>query len=492
MPVSKSVHPLWLVLAAALQILQFFTNADAQAIDVKFTVDERLPVLTVNGRFLSSDRANKRNLNFARDHAGTIGLAERISDLTLAAGDAGEVKYKRLMAGEYLADGQFTNWNYTTALKPVGRPSTMAHVSWIDGSSGILFLDDILPQVYGTDRSALVTIDVPDGWHILTVERRKTGDTFQVADVERAVFVLSKTDAVRKLTTGSITLNIFGEWQFSDAEASAQASEILKIYDKLFRTTASATQVTIMRMPKEVPFGIWEADTRGMSVTILSSDMPFKAPSTQRLHEQLRHEFFHLWFPNGVELTGRYDWFYEGFALYESLKIGIGSNRIRFDDFLDSLAQAYRVDALQLDRRSLIAASELRWSGNGVTVYSRGMLVALLCDLAILRASGGKQSVDDLVRDIYEQALTQKTVNGNDVIISAMRARSELALIFDKYITGTQPIDWRAELLAAGIVAAGEGPAVRLSVVPKPNRQQKDLLDRLGYNNWRKLSQSLK
>ena len=50
--------------------------------------------------------------------------------------------------------------------------------------------------------------------------------------------------------------------------------------------------------------------------------------------------------PNDVNLSGNYDWFYEGFALYQSLKLAVGLNRIRFEDFLDTLHSVRRAVGL--------------------------------------------------------------------------------------------------------------------------------------------------
>jgi len=55
-----------------------------------------------------------------------------------------------------------------------------------------------------------------------------------------------------------------------------------------------------------------------------------------------------------------------------------------------------------LQRMSLIEASKNRWGGANTQVYARGMLVAFLCDLALLETSKGKISTDDLVRDFPE------------------------------------------------------------------------------------------
>src|SRR5207245_2243287 len=118
----------------------------------------------------------------------------------------------------------------------------------------------------------------------------------------------------------------------------------------------------ILKFPRTSGPGSWEADTRGSSVTIISSDTPFKSQSLQQLHEQLRHEIFHLWIPNGVNLSGNYDWFYEGFALYQALKSGITMNRIRFEDFLDTISRAYNIDNAAEHKLSLVEASRNRWN----------------------------------------------------------------------------------------------------------------------------------
>src|SRR6185295_3042305 len=162
----------------------------------------------------------------------------------------------------------------------------------------------------------------------------------------------------------NLKLNISGEWLFSDDEMATMAASIFKEHERVFgAVSVSEFCIGVRRFPIPVVTGNWEAETRGNNITIISSDMPFKSQSLQRLHEQLRHEIFHLWIPNGIRLAGNYDWFYEGFALYVSLKSGVLLNRIRFEDFLDTLARAYTLDSFQNPRISLIDASKKRWSG---------------------------------------------------------------------------------------------------------------------------------
>ena len=221
--------------------------------------------------------------------------------------------------------------------------------------------------------------------------------------------------------------------------------------------------------------------------------MNFKTKSLQRLHEQLRHEIFHFWLPNGVNLAGNYDWFYEGFALYASLKLAVAMNRIRFEDFLDTLARAHSIDSLQSQRVSLIEASKNRWNGANTQVYARGMLVAFLADIALLQKSKGKNSLAEILREIYQKhGFVTPRVEGNTAILNIFENRAELRAVIEKYVKGAANIAWQTDLEAIGIESATENFTTKLKVKAGLSGRQKDLLDELGYNNWRKTSESSK
>jgi predicted metalloprotease with PDZ domain len=221
--------------------------------------------------------------------------------------------------------------------------------------------------------------------------------------------------------------------------------------------------------------------------------MNFRTQSLQRLHEQLRHELFHLWLPNAVNLTGKYDWFYEGFALYQSLKTAVAMNRIRFDDFLDTLSRAYSIDSRQTRRMSLIDASKSRFEGNDTQIYARGMLVAFLADLSILEQSKGRSSVSTFLGELFSKHRSPNAaVDGTEAVIASMRKSNINEAIIVKYVLGSGPFEWNNEISAAGIEPPDAGAKTGLTVRPKPTGRQKALLDKLGYNNWRKLSSSKK
>ncbi|MBA2619581.1 MAG: hypothetical protein H0U87_00100, partial [Acidobacteria bacterium] len=424
-------------------------KACAQTIEASVKIEASAPqTVIINGRFLQQDAiASNKNWIFLNSLSGVENLAERVSDLNLSGKNGGKIPVKKLASGEYLTDEAASFWNYRIAVNPPLLPQSanaLAHVSWIEVERrGILMLDDLLPQFSGKDNqkiSARVKFDLPKDWAVISAEPQTAENVFAVENVEKAIFFIGKNWREREIAAGkdNLSLAISGDFQFSDEEAANAAAEIFAKYRNLFGEAPSGkTQISIVRFPSSVKFGRWSAETRGANLTILSGDMPFKTQSLQRLHEQLRHEIFHLWTPNNLALSGNYDWFYEGFAVYQALKTGVDLNQIRFEDFLDTLEQAFNFDKRQTRKISLVEASKTNRSGANNQVYARGMLMAFLCDVALLRASRGKRSIDDILREIYRK---HRAPNGlqdaNQAVLDVLRGRAELKSIVEKYIEG--------------------------------------------------------
>jgi predicted metalloprotease with PDZ domain len=342
-----------------------------------------------------------------------------------------------------------------------------------------------LPRI---DGAIELDLKLPENWRS-SVDGR-------IEDVSRSVIVAGAGLRTQDLTTdkgGKITLTTVGEWRFTDTEAAEFARQIFDRYSDLFGVhPTEKIYINILPFPERTGFGEWQAETRGDNVTIISSDMPFRTQSVQRLHEQLRHEMFHLWIPDLIKLTGNYDWFYEGFALYESLKLGVAVNRISFADYLDTLSRAATIDSFQTNRKSLIDASKNRTIGADTNIYARGMLVAFLCDAALLERSKGKRSVEDILHSLFENSIDTKQKDANTMIREIMTKQPELVPVIKKYIEGNEFIDISPAMAAIGLENNGEGKRISLNVIKKPTGRQKEILNKLGYNNWRKLSPNRK
>jgi hypothetical protein len=112
------------------------------------------------------------------------------------------------------------------------------------------------------------------------------------------------------------------------------------------------------------------------------------------------------------------------------------------------------------------------------------MFTAFLCDLAILNGSKGKRSVYDLVREVYSaHRFPAARTEGTEAVLKIMSSQPELSTVIEQYILGSVRFEAEKELSLAGLELSNG-----LRVRPKLTGKQKDLLDALGYNNWRRLS----
>ncbi|MDI1243707.1 MAG: hypothetical protein PSX80_17490 [bacterium] len=461
---------------AALQI--FTIAARPQGVEVEITVDRTARTASVSGQTIGgSSSSDLLSVAFKREVSGFPDLGSRIRSIELADLQGNPVSVRKLMEGEYVAASDFRFWKYAVDLTPPKDRTGYAHASWIADNRGVLMLGDLLPQ-YFTRPGKLrgrVKLKLPDGWTLNSSDAPALGSE----DLHSSVIFIGKSPRAVEVT-GDLKLVLSGEWHFTDDEAAQMAREIFDEYSKMLGDLPKKPfLIALQRFPTQESPGQWEAETRGRTVTIFSSDMPFRTQSLQRLHEQLRHEIFHLWFPNGIDLIGDYAWFYEGFAMYSSLKLAVKLNRIRFEDFLDTLGRAHTIDTNSKPRRPLTDGSI-----DPTIRYARGMLIAFLTDLELLRNSGGKTDVGKSLRDLFTR---HPRVPHGVPATDAVKTVVTHAATLERYVDGADAIDWTAKLAAVGIRSTQTGRTTTLAVEPKPSGRQKEILDRLGYNNWRKI-----
>jgi predicted metalloprotease with PDZ domain len=460
----------------------------AHSIEAKITVISPARVV-VEGKFLEERFSEEKNWTFLQSYADVGELGKRIFKFELFDAQGGDVGYKKFAPGIYTAKGAAARWRYEIDLRPAEAPTAAAHVSWLLPDGGLLMPEDLLPRLTlatGEKASAKITLELPEGWKAWSADKRGGENEFEIDDVSRSVLAVGKNWRESTVQQGSTELSFLttGEWQFSDEQALGTVQSILEEHARVFNEMpAPKLQVVLAPFPKAVDPGRWRAETRGASVVIISSRMPFKSQAIQRLYEQLRHEVFHLWIPNKLALSGNYDWFFEGFTLYRALRTGRRLNQIRFADVLDVLGRAYTLSELEKKDLSLIEASKRRWEGNFDYVNSRGMIVAFLCDLALLRESRGRRSLTEIFREIYDKHDdSNPEEDGTKAILATLRSYPELKPIVDRYIEGKEKIDLAPALAEFGLEAQTSGGDTTIKIKPKLTGRQKSLLVRLGLN----------
>ncbi len=464
---------------------------------------------------IANDDLVDKNLSFLESYADAEGLGKRISKLKLYGVDDREITYKKFAEGEYLATEKIKKAVYFLDADALPDTSANTHVSWIGNDRGLIMLNDLLPQFNSKKLGAKISFHLPPEWKTVpdsassinreygnSLERKSNtiitnyalqSVQFDVTDAENAVFLIGKKNWREKeifVNETKLTFLMLDEWQFEDKLAFEMAEEIVKEYADLFGDIpVKNVQIVLMSFPSQMDIGRWRAETRGANITILSSKAFAESFAKQRLHEQLRHEIFHLWIPNSLNLSGDYAWFYEGFAIYQALKTGVGLGQIRFEDFLNTLEQAYFLDQKRSGASSLIDISNMRWNGEGSSVYAKGMLVAFLCDAAMLDKSRGKRGVKDIFRALYQEyGKKSEKKDANLAILNILEGRNELAPMIEKYIKGAEKIEWAKYLEVFGIEDSGSKKSANLKLKSKLSGRQKALLKKLGYNRPRKFN----
>lgn len=446
----------------------------------------------VNGRYpREKSTGSIRGLSFQIIENG----ANRIQTVRFFGSSGENLPVKQFGSTEFIASKDIYSWEYKVSIGPSTNRRLAARQSWITNDRSVLFLKDILPTNLVKDRKEDIVIElrVPSGWNAVSSlqQARSSAESirFTIADSIIDGLIIAGT-SVRQLFIDEggrgARLAIADKWLFADEEARVAANEVINEYSRLYGGLDKAPLIVFTRFPIAVEPTHWEAQTRGEAILLVSSDMHFRTQSIQRLREQLRHEIFHLWIPGSVPLSGRYDWFYEGFALYQSLKTGVELSHIRFDDFLDTLATAYAV-AGKGNGASLLELSKRQTAADESDMYARGLLVAFSSDIELLEKSRGRRAVHDLVRDLKRFKNRKALTTDANEIIKNLFDEAGLGAIFTSHVQGRESFDIEKMFRLTGIEFGVAESKARFVVRTKPTRKQKELLLKLGYNKTRNL-----
>jgi len=434
--------------------------------------------------------------SFRDSYAGILGLGNRIERFVLLDDQGNEISTRTIAPGQFESAKPGARFRYEVNLKPPSKTLDSARVSWLTLERGLILPADLLPLAASNDaqqKAVLIRFKAPAGWTVQSIEPKGSDGAYAVSDADRAVFALGRNLRVSRMTDSGMNFSLVLDsgWAFTDDEALKMVGEVLKAHRQMFGA-APASEGSLILFPFAFAASPsdWSAETRGATVTLLSGKLPSKTGALAQLSTPLTHELFHLWVPNGLALEGDYDWFYEGFTVYQAALVAVSLGQLTFPEFLNSIARAY--DAYlsdnERDRWSLIEASQRRWTGGARSVYSKSMLVAFLIDLKLRRESHSKHSLEDVYRKLFGQnrmpvkSSSVKAPDGNETLMNLLAVNASpdgfKSLVNEKFV-----IDLPRELAGYGLTVENFGLRTRISVNDKLSKQQRDLLRDLGYND---------
>jgi predicted metalloprotease with PDZ domain len=468
-------------------ILAAGSSANAQTLKVRIDITSLVPARI---RIQTELPSPTNVLSFRNAYAGVLGLGERIELVEAISASGQSVRVRKLAPGEFQSDEKFSQFSYEVNVAEPSRPAQLSHVSWLNRDHGLLMLADLLPQLTsGSDKVplALISVDVPKGWTVAS-NIKKEGSQFSTDDLETAGFLVGPAVHEKRQRLASIDFSIIlsGKFPFSDGDAIEIAEKIVEEYSRVTRFELKSNAVVMLiPYPGEAGPESWSAETRGNGVVLVLGRKASHKKVLARLGIVLSHELFHLWVPNSLKLAGDYDWFFEGFTLYQALRTDFRLGLISFEDYLDTLARVYDsyLASADGDRLSLIEASERRWTSSSSVVYEKGMLVAFLYDLTLRSLKNCEASLDDVYADLFRASATGQG-NANETIIKVLNERLGLNSFAKDYIESAGKISLDATLSTYGIQLQRGTPGVspmKLVVSRELNTTQRRLLGCIGY-----------
>ncbi|MBA3513428.1 MAG: hypothetical protein H0T77_03515 [Pyrinomonadaceae bacterium] len=455
----------------------------AQSLKVRFIVTSLSPAkVLVEAEGPLSDTWSFRNI-----YAGIPRLGQRIERLKGATPDE-TVSVDNLAPGEFRSNKEISRFSYEILLEERSRIAELSHVSWINQERGFLMLADILPRL---GRGSLVpsptTIEfqLPSGWTVASAVLPDKNQRYTVANIDSAVFYIGRGLRETHVRADSMDLALVtsGDWAFAHSDAIKLVGKIAKEYTKLTKHRLNGRAV-ILLAPFDGIVGAerWTAEARGASVVLLLGPNASGRALLARLGVVLAHELFHLWVPNRLPLQGDYDWFFEGFTLYQALLTCLRLNLIKFDDYLDTMARVY--DSYRSlpdhDRLSLIEASERRWTAAPSFVYDKGMLVAFIHDLTLRQLTRSRTSGADIYPQLFRTAATGPG-NANEVIMSILNRQPGMKQFFERYIQNSGDIALDATIAPYGLRVETSNFRTRIRINKELTVEQQRVLRSLGY-----------
>jgi len=467
--------------ASVLCFLVAFSSVHAQTLHARISVTSTAPArLKIEARLPAETNA----LSFRNTYAGVIGLGERIETVDAISDNAVRVKIPKLAPGEFESAEKFSHFSYEVNLDVPMRPADLSHVSSLNSDRGVLMLADLLPQTMKDVRSCNINIDTPSGW---TVESNvaRAGSEFSTDEPESTVFLIGPSLHEKRQQGGATNVFLItsGKWSFSENDATKLAGEILEGYSRVTKFALKrAAVVMLVPYPGEAGPDSWTAETRGNVVVLVLGRKASGKKIVSRLGIVLSHELFHLWVPNSLKLEGAYDWFFEGFTLYEALRMDLRLGLISFNDYLETIARVYDsyLSAADRDRLSLIEASERRWTTSNSFVYQKGMLVAFIYDLLLRKASNCGASLEDVYAELFRRSVTGQG-SANEIIMSVLGEREDLKTFSRDYVESAAKIDLNAILSAYGIQAGTSASGTTRFAVIRELTSTQSLLRCVGY-----------
>ena len=328
------------------------------------------------------------------------------------------------------------------------RPVAAAdHFHWIGNT---VF---ILPAGEDSEKVAfeLEWKNFPSAWTIANsfgVDQRRQKVETTLGELTAGLYVGGNYRVTRTQAAGKpVFVAIRDKWQFDDAELATMVSRVIGAQRAFWNDHSQSRYLVSLTAWDEGPNSSSFGGTGLTNAFALFATPNATIPGLRGL---LSHEYSHNWIPMKMgqmpEPEQSLYWFSEGFNEFytyrQLLKAGIISRQEYVDTYNSHIREYYTLPTRSEPNERIVKDF---WNDPAVErlPYLRGFLFATNLDAAITRRSGGTQSLDDPMFEIYKSAKA-----GSEPTLSF----EYLADVFSRYL-GEDPTPlMKRQLVEGGLI----------------------------------------
>ncbi|MDA1093632.1 MAG: PDZ domain-containing protein [Acidobacteria bacterium] len=331
------------------------------------------------------------------------------------------------------------------------------------------------------DRPHDITLELPDGWtQSLTGLAPRTDrgpHAYRAADFDALVDspIVAGNPAVYEFTVEGIRHALVHVGESGAWDGPASAADVQNITTELFRMWGDPPydEYVFLNLITEAGGGL---EHRNSTLLMTSRWAPADRESYLSWLALVSHEQFHAWnvkhlrpqelgpFDYENEVHTQSLWIVEGITSYYADLIVRRAELSTTDEYLDALSGQIR--SLQTtpgrEVQPVALASYDAWikyyradensANTSVSYYTKGAVIGFLLDMRIRAATGGRQSLDDLMRLAYERFSVAQGYTPEEFRAAAEEvAGQDLSAWFARALDSTEELEYQEALEWLGL-----------------------------------------
>jgi len=495
-PKKARIYGSLLLVFLTLGLIPAF-SASPQELKIAYTLDARQPATHLFQVSISVDGVKARSLDFSLPawmpgYSKILDFAKNVQEFRAYDGTGQELQF-------FKVDKQ--TWR---VLRGVDGTIKVAYKIFANNLANINIashLDETHAFFNGAalfcyvvgfkERPVTLRIQKRADWKIATgLEKTAEADVFQASNYD--ILVDCPTE-IGTFTQYDFSVDgiphhiaIYGLKDFDAGFIVADISKIVQACSRLFGGLPYRDYTFIYHLiDRERRSGVEHAN----STAIIFNQLDFQA---RRKYDDFlnvtAHEFFHLWnikrihpqgwgpFDYSREAYTKSHWFAEGITTYYAGLILVRSGLWTKEQFYQDMATKISDHELAVGKK-LMSLEEASWNiwlkpdnsaNTTISYYIKGAVVGFMLDLEIRKRTGGRKSLDDVMRDL-DQSFGQKNIAyKNEELLQTINkiSGSDFSAFYERFVAGTDdlPINDYVSSLGLGLICVQDPPVGYLGI----------------------------